>query len=153
MNGTGKVATFVPMLMTAGFFIHLINVSRYLLTGHSAVADILTWPVDLCLTLLMAYCAVALIARRRAMVAAFDLTPLPRRVGYWVITFYITASLPGHLLFLTTGNSAYFEAFPWWFSLVIMPVYVVMTVYFLLLRPATGALEHARAEHHSGAQR
>jgi len=135
MSGTWKVETFVPMLLTAGFVIHLINASRYLLTGSSNVADIISPPVDLCLFTLMLFCAVALIARRKTMFATYDLTALPRRIGYWVITVYITASLPGHLFFLTTGSTMYFDMFPWWFSLLIMVVYVVMIGYVVSLRP------------------
>lgn len=135
MNGTWKLETFTPMLLTAGFTIHLINASRHLLTGGSEVTDIISWPVDLCLFLLMLFCAVALIARHKAMFATYDLTALPRRVGYWVITVYVTASLPGHIAYLTTGNTAYFDVFLWWFSLLIMVVYVVMIGYFVSLRP------------------
>lgn len=135
-TSTWRLEAFVPMLLTAGFVIHLINASRHLLTGSSDVADILTWPVDLGLFLLMLFCAVALFARRKAMFAVYDLSALPRRVGYWVITVYVTASLPGHLLFLTTGSTVYFDVFPSWFSLLIMVVYVVMIGYFVSLRPA-----------------
>ncbi|WP_099023727.1 hypothetical protein [Mycolicibacterium palauense] len=135
MRSTWKVETFVPMLMTAGFVIHLINASRHLLTGSSDVAEIISWPVDLCLFALMLFCSVALIARRKTVFAAYDLATAPRRVGYWVITGYITASLPGHLFFLTTGSTVYFDVFPWWFSLLIMAVYLVMIGYFVSLRP------------------
>lgn len=134
MTSTWKLETFVPMLLTAGFVLHLINASRYLLTGSSALTDIVSWPVDLGLFALMLFCAVALIARRKAMFATYDLSALPRRVGYWVITVYITASLPGHLFYLTTGSTVYLDIFPWWFSPLIMVVYVGMIGYFISLR-------------------
>lgn len=136
MTNTWKLETFVPMLLTAGFTIHLINASRYLLTGSSNVGDILSRPVDLFLFSLMLFCAVALITRRKAMFATYDLTALPRRVGYWVITAYVTVSLPGHVAYLTTGSTAYLDIFPWWFSPLIMVVYVAMIGYFVTLRPA-----------------
>jgi len=132
---TWNVEKFVLILITGGFFIHLINVSRHYAVGASKVGDILQWPVDFCLTAIMIYCAVALIVRWRVFTQAFDVASLARRIGYWAITFYITASVPGHLLFLSTGNTKYFDAFPWWFSLIIMPVYALIIAYFITLKP------------------
>ena len=122
------------LLMSGGFFVHLINASRYLRDDRAQVADILLRPVDLALFLLMAHCSVALIARSRQFARRYDLTSIRRRLGYWAITAYVTLSLPGHVLFLLTGNTRFFDAFPWWFSLVIMPVYVLVVVYVLTLR-------------------
>ena len=83
----------------------------------------------------MLYCAFVLIVRWKDVFGAFAIATSPRRIGYWAITFYIGASLPGHLLYLSTGNTAYFDAFPWWFSLIIMPVYMLITAYFITLEP------------------
>jgi hypothetical protein len=135
MNGTWKVESLVPILVTGGFFLHVVNASRYLLAGGSTLSDVLLWPVDLCLTAIMVFCAVALIARRRAVFTRYDVTSRARRIGYWAITFYIVVSIPGHLLFLATGNTRYFDVWPWWFSLAIMGVYVLMAAYFLTLKP------------------
>jgi hypothetical protein len=44
------------LLMSGGFFVHLINASRHLRDDGSQVADILLRPVDLALFLLMAHC-------------------------------------------------------------------------------------------------
>jgi hypothetical protein len=41
-------------------------------------------------------------------------------------------------LFLLTGDTRFFDGFPWWFSLVIMPVYVLVVAYVLTLRPRDG---------------
>jgi hypothetical protein len=123
------------LLMSGGFFVHLINASRHLRDDRSQVADILLRPVDLALFLLMAHCAVALIVRSRQFARTYDLTPIGRRLGYWAITAYVTVSLPGHVLFLLTGDTRFFDAFPWWFSFVIMPVYVLVVAYVLTLRP------------------
>jgi hypothetical protein len=135
MNNTWKVESLVPILVTGGFFLHVINASRYLLAGGSTLSDVLLWPVDLFLTAIMVFCAAALIARRRAVFARFDLSSRARRIGYWAITFYIVVSIPGHLLFLTTGNTRYFDVWPWWYSLAIMPVYVAIAAFFITLRP------------------
>jgi hypothetical protein len=121
------------LLMSGGFFVHLINASRHLRDDGSQVADILLRPVDLALFLLMAHCAVALIVRSRQFAHTYDLTSAGRRLGYWAITAYVTLSLPGHVLFLLTGNPRFFDAFPWWFSFVIMPVYLLIVVYVVSL--------------------
>jgi hypothetical protein len=131
---TWRVERVVPVLITGGLFVHLVNISRYLLLGGSTVSEVLLWPVDLVLAALMVFCAVALIWRRREFAAAFDVRSRARRIGYWLITFYIAASVPGHVLFLTTGNTTYFDVFPWWFSIVILPVYVAIITYFVTLR-------------------
>ena len=136
---TWNVEKLVPILITGGFFVHLINVSRHYIYGTSHVGEVLMWPVDVPLAVLMAYCAVALIVRWRAVFAAFDVSSTVRKIGYWAITFYVTASAPGHVLFLSTGNTSYFDVFPWWFSLVIMPVYLLIIAYFITLK-SRGAL-------------
>ena len=135
MNNTWKVESLVPVLLTGGFFVHVINASRHLLAGGSTVSQVLLWPVDLCLTIIMVFCAIALIARRRAVFTRFDFTSPARRIGYWAITLYIVVSIPGHLLFLTTGNTRYFDIWPWWFSLAIMAAHVLMIAFFITLRP------------------
>jgi hypothetical protein len=89
--------------------------------------------VDLALFLLMAHCAVALIVRSRQFARTYDLTSIGRRLGYWAIAAYVTVSLPGHVLFLVTGDTRFFDAFPWWFSLVILPGYVLVIVYVVTL--------------------
>jgi hypothetical protein len=122
------------LLMSGGFFVHLINASRHLRDDRSQVADVLLRPVDLALFLLMAHCAVALLVRSRQFAGTYDLTSIGRRFGYWAITAYVTLSLPGHVLFLLTGDTRFFDAFPWWFSLVILPVYVLVVMYVVTLR-------------------
>jgi hypothetical protein len=123
------------LLMSGGFFVHLINASRHLQYDRSQVGDILLRPVDGALFLLMAYCAVALLARSRQFARTYDLTGRGRRLGYWAITAYVTVSLPGHILFLATGDTRFFGAFPWWFSLAILPLYLLVVVYVVTLRP------------------
>ena len=140
------------LLMSGGFFVHLINASRHLRDDGSQVADILLRPVDLALFLLMAHCAVALIVRSRQFARIYDLTSVGRRLGYWAITAYVTLSLPGHVLFLLTGNPRFFDAFPWWFSFVIMPVYVLVVAYVLTLRRRPGDAPAAPAERSRASQ-
>jgi hypothetical protein len=123
------------LLMSGGFFVHLINLSRHLRDEASQVGDILLRPVDGALFLIMAYCALALLTRSRQFARTYDLTTRSRKIGYWAITGYVTLSLPGHLLFLLTGDTRFFGAFPWWFSLVILPLYVLVVMYVVTLRP------------------
>lgn len=122
------------LLMSGGFFVHLISASRHIQDGQAQVGDILLWPVDLALFVIMAYCSVALITRHRQFARTYDLSTTRRRVGYWAITAYVTLSLPGHAMFLLTGDTRFFDGFPWWFSLVIMPLYVLVVGYVLTLR-------------------
>jgi hypothetical protein len=125
----------VPVLIAGGAFLHIIRLSRYFLRGDASVGDYLTWQVDLVLALLMVWASVALIFRRREFAAKYDISSRARRIGYWIITAYITLSIPGHFVFITTGNTGFFEAFPWWFSLSLQPIYVVVIGYFATLVP------------------
>jgi hypothetical protein len=122
------------LLMSGGFFIHLISASRYLQDDTSRVGDVVSRPVDAALFLIMTYCAVGLVTRYRGFADTYDMTSPRRRIGYWVITTYIVVSLPGHVGFLATGDTRFFDAFPWWFSLVILAVYVLIVAYVLTLR-------------------
>jgi hypothetical protein len=138
------------LLMSGGFFIHLISASRHLQDDGSEVGDVLLRPVDLALFLLMAYCAVALVSRSREFARTYDLSTTRRRLGYWAITAYVGVSLPGHVVFLLTGDAQFFDAFPWWFSLVILPVYALVVAYVLTLRRRP-VLAPAAAAQRSGA--
>jgi hypothetical protein len=133
------------LLMGGGFFVHLISASRHLQDDRSEVGDILLRPVDGALFLVMAYCAVALSARSRQFADTYDMSPLSRKLGYWAITAYVTLSLPGHAMFLLTGDTRFFDSFPWWFSLVIMPVYALVVWYVLTLAPLRGDTPPASA--------
>ena len=132
---TGHVREALLLLMSGGFFVHLISASRHLADDSARVGDILLRPVDGALFVLMLYCAVALLTRARAFARTYDLTTPGRRLGYWAITAYVTVSLPGHVLFLTTGDTRFFDGFPWWFSLVILPAYALVVAYLVTLRP------------------
>ena len=130
------------LLMSGGFFVHLISASRHLEDDASRVGDILLPPVDAALFALMVYCSVALILRSREFARTYDLSTPLRKVGYWAITVYVTVSLPGHVLFLLTGDTGFFDGFPWWFSLAILPVYALIVAYAITLRrnPAPASL-------------
>ena len=132
---TWHVEKIVPILFSGGFFAHLINTARYFELGHSDIGEVLLWPVDFTLAVIMTFCALALVLRHQAMATAYRVGTFARKMGYWVITGYITLSVPGHVLFLTSGNTSYFDFFPWWFSLIIMPAYILMTAYFITLVP------------------
>ena len=142
------------MLMTGGFFIHLISASRHLEDDSSRVGDILLLPVDAVLFALMLYCSVALIVRSREFATTYDLSTALRKVGYWAITVYVTVSLPGHVLFLVTGDTRFFDGFPWWFSLTILPLYVLIVGYVITLRrkpaPTSPTIPQQRHERAGG---
>ncbi len=133
-SSTWHVEEALLLLMSGGFFVHLISASRHLEDEGSRVGEVLLWPVDLALFMLMAYCGVVLVVRSRQFAVTYDLSATGRRVGYRAITAYVVLSLPGHVMFLLTGDTRFFDAFPWWFSLVIMPVYVLVVAYVLSLR-------------------
>jgi hypothetical protein len=82
----------------------------------------------------MTYCAVLLIFGARQVFAHYEVRGW-RRAVYWVVTGYVTLSLPGHYRYLATHDITYFQFFPWWFSPVIMTVYVLFIAFLLSLRP------------------
>ena len=140
-SATWHTEEVLLLLMSGGFFVHLISASRHLQDDQAQVGDVLLWPVDLALFALMTYCAVALLVRARQFPLTYDLSAPSRWIGYWAITVYVVLSLPGHAMFLLTGDTRFFDGFPWWFSLLIMPVYVLVVGYVLTLHrrsvPAT----------------
>jgi hypothetical protein len=136
---TWGVEKAVPTLITGGFFLHLINFCRTLTFEGASAADIVLWPVDFALFTLMVYSSAALILRRRAFAARFHMEAPWRRVGYWLITAYVTLSLPIHIQFLATGRADMINNAPWWFSGAILPVYVAILAYFFTLRSRADA--------------
>ena len=132
------VERVIPILITGGMFVHLVNLSNYIKHGQARVGDVLHPLVDAPLAVMMLYCAIGLFFWRDFF-GRFDITSTWRKVGYFVIAFYIVASVPGHAAYLLSGDTSYFDVFPWWFSLVLMPVYVLMILYFLTLPAAPHA--------------
>jgi hypothetical protein len=141
------------LLMSGGFFVHLISASRRVEDSQAQVGDVVLWPVDLALFVLMAFCSVTLITRFRHVASAYELGTTGRRLGYWAITAYVTVSLPGHAVFLLTGDTGFFDGFPWWFSVVTLPVSVLVFGYVVTRQrrivPAAG--DGAPAMDHGGA--
>ena len=128
------VEKVVPLLMMTGFMIHLINTARYVHFGEADLSSILLPLVDLPLSLLMLYCSIALLVFNKRFFTIFDMQAKWRKSVYWLIVFYITASIPGHVRFLIFGDTAYFTFFPWWFSPIIMVVYILFIMFFFSLR-------------------
>jgi len=120
--------------MMGGFMVHLIRLAQYLQYGAADLSLILLPQVDIVLTLLMIYCSVIMIGLWRRFFRLFKMSAT-RKVVYWLITFYITSSIPGHLSYLASGDISYFDFFPWWFSPTIMVVYVAFILYFFSLQP------------------
>lgn len=126
---------YVPLLMVYGFTLHIIRVATYLRDGIADLSQIILPLVDLPLAIMMAYCALAMIIGWRHFFQRFEMRDTWRRLIYWMIAFYITASVPGHISFLVFGSTTYFDFFPWWFSVIILFVYAAIIVYFFTLKP------------------
>jgi len=132
---------YVPLLMTYGFTLHIIRVAFYFRDGTADLSQIILPLVDLPLAIMMAYCALALIRSWRQFFQTFEIRSTWRKVVYWMITFYIAGSVPGHIGFLVFGKTAYFDFFPWWFSVMLLFVYAAMIAYFFSLKPGPIAEE------------
>ena len=134
----------IPILITGGMFVHLVNLSNYIKHGEARVGDVLHPLVDAPLAAMMLYCAVGLYFWKDFF-RRFQITSTWRKACYFVIAFYIVASVPGHALYLASSDTSYFDVFPWWFSLVLMPVYLLMILYFLTL-PSVAVTEQSADE-------
>ena len=132
---------YVPLLMTYGFTLHIIRVAFYVRDGTANLSQIILPLVDLPLAIMMAYCALALVRSWRQFFQVFEIRSTWRKVVYWMITFYIAASVPGHIGFLVFGNTVYFDVFPWWFSVMLLFVYAAIIAYFFSLKPGPTAQE------------
>ena len=122
----------IPLLMTGGLFVHLVNIANYLRDGQARVGDVLQPLVDAPLALMMIYCAAGLF-HWKDFFRRFGITARWRKACYFLIAFYIVASIPGHLMFLASGRRDYFDAFPWWFSVALLPFYGLVILYFITL--------------------
>jgi hypothetical protein len=127
---------YVPLLMTYGFTLHIIRVAIYLRDGTADLSQIILPLVDLPLAILMAYCAFAMILGWRQFFQVFEIHSTWRKVIYWIIAIYIAGSIPGHIGFLVFGNIAYFDFFPWWFSVILLFAYAAIIAYFFSLKPS-----------------
>lgn len=121
--------------MTYGFTLHIIRVAIYFRDGTANLSEIILPLVDLPLAIMMAYCALAMVIAWRPFFQAFEMRSLWRKVIYWIIAFYVAGSVPGHLSFLMFGNTAYFDFFPWWFSVILLFAYGAIIAYFFSLKP------------------
>lgn len=135
------IERIIPLLITGGIFVHLVNIGNYLRHGEARIGDVLHPVVDAPLAVMMIYSAIGLIHWRHFF-EKFGIASAWRKAGYALIAFYIIASIPGHVSFLASGDKRYFEFFPWWFSVVLMPIYALMIVYFVTLQPRAGRNTH-----------
>lgn len=87
------------------------------------------------LAIMIAYCAVAMIFAWQQFFKVFEIGSTWRKVIYWMITVYIAGSVPGYISFLMFGNTAYFDFFPWWFSVILLFAYGAIIAYFFSLKP------------------
>jgi hypothetical protein len=130
----GYVEMTVPLLMMGGFMLHLIRVAQFLEFGEAHVARYVLPLVDLVLAILMAYSSGCLIGLRRRFFQTYQMDGRWHKFVYYAVTFYVTASIPGHIYFLSTGDASYFTFFPMWFSLFIMTIYIGVIVFFSTLK-------------------
>jgi len=119
--------------MMSGFMLHAVNLANYLQFGSTDLKLILLPFADAILASMMVYCAIGLLFFHRDFFLKFRMKSTSGKVIYWVITFYICASIPGHFRFLVLGDTSYFDFFPWWFSPIIMTVYIFFIIYFFAL--------------------
>lgn len=132
-RNTWHIEKIVPLLMMGGFMVHMINLGRYIHFGKADISFILLPAVDLPLGLMMLYCAIILIFRHKQFFSIFDMDATWHKAIYWLITFYISMSIPGHVSFLASGDTSYFDFWPWWFSPIIMVVYILFMLFFYTL--------------------
>ncbi len=126
----------LPLLFTMGFTLHLINLAHYLRDGKADPGQVMTPIVDIGLSIVMLYSAFALIWEHKIFFKVYGFTnKLGHKIGYWFITTYVTASIPGHVYYIMTADGSYFESFGWWFSPIIMTVYVSMIGFLYSLKP------------------
>src|SRR5205809_5200706 len=125
---------FVTILFVMGFSLHLASFGQYLASGRADLLHIITPTFDAVLGAWMLYCGVLLVFGRKRFFALYDVHGW-RTAVYWLITAYVTLSLPGHARYQLTHDPSYFEMFPWWFSPVIMSVYIFFCAYLLTLSP------------------
>ena len=123
---------FVVVLLTMGFTLHLANLGQYAHQHQTRLASIISPVMDGMLGLWMAFCAALLLFRWRPFFAAYQVRGWKRAV-YWILAFYVTASVPGHVRYVLTRDTSYFDFFPWWFSAIIMAVYVLFIAFLLSL--------------------
>lgn len=128
---------YVPLLMTYGFVLHIVRVAFYFRDGTANLSQIILPLVDLPLAIMMAYCAFAMIRSWRQFFQVFEIRSTWRKVAYWMITFYIAGSVPGHIGFLVFGKTAYFDFFPWWFSVILLFAYAAIIAYFFSFKTRT----------------
>jgi hypothetical protein len=123
---------FVVVLLTMGFTLHLANLGQYAHHHQTRLASIISPVMDGMLGLWMALCAALLLLRWRPFFDAYQMHGW-RQVVYWILTVYVTASVPGHVRYVLTRDTSYFDFFPWWFSPIIMVVYVLFIAFLLSL--------------------
>ncbi|ABJ77957.1 hypothetical protein IQB76_10745 [Leptospira borgpetersenii serovar Hardjo-bovis] len=128
----------LPILFTMGFMVHLINLSTYLRNGKLDPGLFMSPMVDAALFAVMLYSSIALIWEHKVFFKTYGFDKSAgRKIGYWFITYYVTASIPGHIYYMYTADSSYFAWFPWWFSPLIMTVYCLMIWFCFSLKPKT----------------
>lgn len=126
----------MPILFTMGFVVHLINFSNYLRNGKVDPSIFMSPLVDSALFIVMLYSSFALLWERKAFFETYGFEKsIGRKIGYWFITFYVTASLPGHVYYIYSADASYFAWFAWWFSPIIMTVYCFMIGFCYSLKP------------------
>jgi len=133
---------FVSFLFVMGFMLHLTNLGQYAAHGRTHLEYLMSPTVDATLAVWMTGCAALLTFGARSFFAAYEVRGW-RKAVYWVMTAYVTLSLPGHFRYLATQDASYFDIFPWWLSAALLPYYALLITYLLTLRPRGVAGERA----------
>ncbi len=140
---SAELPAWVRSVRGAGFYVRSVASGTLLLgagahiavivLGREAQPRILTPGLELLLTVPMFYVSVAGWLAWRT----FIFRGRWHKVALGLILIYFPIGLPFHLITITTGSTAHYAAFPEWYSLLIVPVMVVIMACFAGLRLRT----------------
>ncbi|AXR67818.1 hypothetical protein [Leptospira mayottensis] len=123
------------LLFTMDFTFHLINLSTHLHYSKADPGFFMSPMVDAVLSAIMLYSSFALIWEYKVFFKTYGFDKSTgRKIGYWFITYYVIASIPGHMYCIYTAKSS-ITWFLWWFSPLIMTVYCLMIWFCFSLKP------------------
>ena len=132
-------ATFKAMAIVTFAFGAAIHALRLIIGIEAIVAYVLTPPVDVAFGVFIAgTAAVGLMSWRRYSGGKVG------RVGYAFAMFMLIVSVPIHLRTALTWSTAYLTAFPTWYSIVEIPMFLALVLMVSRLRFGDGALPEVK---------
>jgi hypothetical protein len=119
----------VIFTLCCGLYLHL---TRLFLGDDLLLRHVFTPLFDKWLAVPMTYAAITgLLCFRRA-----EFTSKPQKLAHIWALFYVTASIPLHIAVYFTNSTEYIRFFPYWFSVLLLPMYsgIIWLEYRLRLR-------------------